>query len=462
MYGAGSQCKDTTFVRKARQSGAIFTADRRLNALDDLGQPTGKAVGVGMAKSLEASQGRRGGGVLVVVDLRALRLFAELCRGEVAEGTARAAQALHVGIEELLAVVVGEDGPQYAGSAFVPFRPPSGQQQDQQVFVEEARFLLAALLLCQSDDLQDRLVLTLAYGVVEGGDAGGKLRPHLFLVPRLGVGLEVLEDLLGLEERRDDLQALVGLGDPDEHGQRVLERSVPHLGQFAHEGFGPGDGLAEQLLRIGRLGILFGQSGVVAVAVVGEFAKEEVAAVAGDALAVDSVQDTVGLLHLLLPAHGVIIFDRYGLALLVEAELAYGEEDLASRSLQVGDEQILLVAPVDSFGLAHPLGVGADGAGRLLAEAEGRRLLHSLPGLVLALHQSLRGCDIDLVALPLAAPHERHLAVEATDEDGRQVDGEVLDVAIESVDDVSLPDLAHQAETCDLLLQMVESLEILV
>ena len=183
---------------------------------------------------------------------------------------------------------------------------------------------------------------------------------------------------------------------------------------------------------------------------------------AGDALAVDSGQDTVGLLHLLLPAHGVIIFDRYGLALLVEAEFAYGEEDLASRSLQVGDEQILLVAPVDPFGLAHPLGVGADGAGRLLAEAEGRRLLHSLPGLVLALHQSLRGCDIDLVALPLAAPHERHLAVEATDEDGRQVDGEVLDVAIEAVDDVSLPDLAHQAETCDLLLQMVESLEILV
>ena len=130
--------------------------------------------------------------------------------------------------------------------------------------------------------------------------------------------------------------------------------------------------------------------------------------------------------------------------------------------LQVGEEQILLVAPVDPLGLAHPLGVGTDGAGRLLAEAEGRRLLHSLPGLVLALHQSLRGCDIDLVALPLAAPHERHLAVEATDEDGRQVDGEVLDVAIEAVDDVSLPDLAHQAETCDLLLQMVESLEILV
>ena len=44
-----------------------------------------------MAKGLEASQGRRGGGVLVVVDLRALRLLAELCRGEVAEGTARAA-----------------------------------------------------------------------------------------------------------------------------------------------------------------------------------------------------------------------------------------------------------------------------------------------------------------------------------------------------------------------------------
>ena len=47
-----------------------------------------------MAKGLEASQGRRGGGVLVVADLRALRLLAELCRGEVAEGTARAAQAL--------------------------------------------------------------------------------------------------------------------------------------------------------------------------------------------------------------------------------------------------------------------------------------------------------------------------------------------------------------------------------
>ena len=98
----------------------------------------------------------------------------------------------------------------------------------------------------------------------------------------------------------------------------------------------------------------------------------------------------------------------------------------------------------------------------MLAEAEGRRLLHALPGLFLALHQSLRGCDIDLVALPLAAPHERHLAVEATDEDGRQVDGEVLDAAVEPVEDVALPDLAHQAETCDLLLQMVESLEILV
>ena len=418
-----------------------------------------------MAKGLEASQGRRGGGVLVVADLRALRLLAELCRGEVAEGTARAAQALHVGIEELLAVVVGEDGPQYAGSAFVPFRPSSGQHQDQQVFVEEARFLLALPLLpCQSDNLQDRLVLTLAHGVVEGGDAGGKLLPHFLLVPRLGVGLglEVLEDLLGLEERRGDLQALVGLGDPDEHGQRVLERRVSHLGQFAHEGFGPGDGLAEQLLRIGQLGSLFGQSGVVAVAGVGELAKEEVAAVAGDALPVDSGQDTVGLGYLLLPAHGVIFFDRCNLALRVEAEIAQGEEDLASSPLQVGKEQILLVAPVDPFGLAHPLGVGADGAGRLLAEAEGRRLLHPLPGLVLALHQSLRGCDIDLVALPLAAPHERHLAVEATDEDGRQVDGEVLDVAIEAVDDVSLPDLAHQAETCDLLLQMVESLEILV
>lgn len=302
----------------------------------------------------------------------------------------------------------------------------------------------------------------MAHGVVEGGDAGGKLLPHFLLVPRLGVGLEVLEDLLGLEERRGDLQALVGLGDPDEHGQRVLERRVSHLGQFAHEGFGPGDGLAEQLLRIGRLGSLFGQSGVVAVAGVGELAKEEVAAVAGDALPVDSGQDTVGLLYLLLPAYGVIFFDRCDLALLVEAEIAHGEEDLASRPLQVGKEQILLVAPVDPFGLAHPLGVGTDGAGRLLAEAEGRRLLHPLPGLVLALHQSLRGRDVGLVALPLAAPHERHLAVEATDEDGRQVDREVLDVAIEAVDDVSLPDLAHQAETCDLLLQMVESLEILV
>ena len=416
-----------------------------------------------MAKGLEASQGRRGGGVLVVADLRALRLLAELCRGEVAEGTARAAQALHVGIEELLAVVVGEDGPQYAGSAFVPLRPPAGQQQDQQVFVEEARFFLALPLLpSQSDDLEDRLVLTLAHGVVEGGDAGGKLIPHLLLVPRLGVGLEVLDDLLGLEERRGDLQALVGVGDPDEHGQRVLERRVSHLGQFAHEGFGPGDGLAEQPLRIGRLRILFGQSGLVAVAGVGEFAKEKVVAVAGDALAVDGEQDTVGLLHLLLPAHGVVIFDRDGLALLVEAEIAHGEEDLASRPLQVGDEQILVVALVDPLGLAHPLGVGADGAGRLLAETERRRLLHALPALVLALHQSLRGGDVGLVALPLAAPHERHLAVEATDEDGRQVDGEVLDVAIEAVDDVSLPDLAHQAETCDLLLQMVESLEILV
>ena len=416
-----------------------------------------------MAKSLEASQGRRGGGVLVVADLRALRLLAELCRGEVAEGTARAAQALHVGIEELLAVVVGEDGPQYAGSAFVPFRPSSGQHQDQQVFVEEARFLLALPLLpCQSDNLQDRLVLTLAHGVVEGGDAGGKLLPHLLLVPRLGVGLEVLEDLLGLEERRGDLQALVGLGDPDEHGQRVLERRVSHLGQFAHEGFGPGDGLAEQLLRIGRLGSLFGQSSAVAVAGVGELAKEEVAAVAGDALPVDSGQDTVGLGHLFFSAHGASLFVGYRRSVVVEGQIAHGEVDLASSPLQVGKEQILLVAPVDPFGLAHPLGVGADGAGRLLAEAEGRRLLHSLPGLVLALHQSLRGCDIDLVALPLATPHERHLAVEATDEDGRQVDGEVLDVAIEAVDDVSLPDLAHQAETCDLLLQMVESLEILV
>ena len=302
----------------------------------------------------------------------------------------------------------------------------------------------------------------MAHGVVEGGDAGGKLLPHFLLVPRLGVGLEVLEDLLGLEERRGDLQALVGLGDPDEHGQRVQEWSVSHLGQFSHEGFGPGDGLAEQALRIGRLGSLFRQSGVVAVAGVGEFAKEEVAAVAGDALAVDSAQDTVGLLHLLLPAHGVVSFDRCNLALLIEAEIAHGEEDLASSPLQVGEEQILVVALVDPLGLAHPLGVGADGAGRLLAETERRRLLHALPGLVLALHQSLRGCDIDLVALPLAAPHERHLAVEATDEDGRQVDGEVLDVAIEAVDDVSLPDLAHQAETCDLLLQMVESLEILV
>ena len=93
------------FCPKVKAIGGYF--HRRLNALDDLGQPTGKAVGVGKAKSLEASQGRRGGGVLVVVDLRALRLLAELCRGEVAEGTARAAQALHVGIEELLAVVVG-------------------------------------------------------------------------------------------------------------------------------------------------------------------------------------------------------------------------------------------------------------------------------------------------------------------------------------------------------------------
>ena len=60
----------------------------------------------------------------------------------------------------------------------------------------------------------------------------------------------------------------------------------------------------------------------------------------------------------------------------------------------------------------------------------------------------------------MATPHERHLAVEATDEDGRQVDREVLDAAVESVEDVALPDLVHQAQARDLLLQFVEPLEI--